>query len=224
MDEAEGRSYSFPSSRRFTSLPEQQVRNPPQVVRGVTDGDLGGATARAARRLERAQERLSRFQQSGVSTSSPEHDITIVNLATKGEDDDDTKGLCAICMSQPRSVRLRPCSHAISCTMCTLRLLDASSHCLKCPICKLAAMTVEWTRPAQCSDRPSARLWALPKGQGVTGGPPATALPTRPCLRRLVTFDEIPTGDRCVSALQLECDPAPLSHPVPLIIAQSEHR
>lgn len=43
--------------------------------------------------------------------------------------------LCALCLERPREVRFG-CGHATSCTWCTLRIIQHSSHqLLKCPTC-----------------------------------------------------------------------------------------
>eukprot|EP00964_Phaeocystis_antarctica_P038359 scaffold21943_cov58-Phaeocystis_antarctica.AAC.1 len=53
-------------------------------------------------------------------------------------DDDDES--CVCCMSCPRTVRTRPCGHALYCELCTIRAVQASG--LKCGVCRGAVLQV----------------------------------------------------------------------------------
>ena len=69
--------------------------------------------------------------------SPPPHPMT----GAEREEDD---GLCSVCMTLPRAVRLRPCGHASSCAQCSVRLVDARTRRLPCPLCKAFATQCEW--------------------------------------------------------------------------------
>ena len=160
------------------------------------------ASAAAARRLQRAQARLVRLPSWRDDQPSPAtvplaepaaepvmeapneaEDPVQLHLApaiapsstTNTDEEDDTD--CSICMSVPRAVRLRPCGHASSCTLCTLRMM--SSQRLSCPICKQRAQTLEWVRPN------TARYSA----------PDVIVARRPPALGRLSTFDATPVAD-----------------------------
>ena len=106
-------------------------------------------------------------------------------------DDDDE---CYICMSQPRTVRLRPCGHACSCAQCTIRMVDVRRRSLRCPICKREALLLDWGQQ-QLHHRTRPPSW---RSHGAVAHG-AAELSTRVSsvtvpLRRLATYEDDPRG------------------------------
>ena len=76
-------------------------------------------------------------------------------MATADEDESDK--ICIICMCEPRAVRFSPCSHANSCEVCTLKLIQhALRKQLQCPECKQTVERLENQSTSQ-SETPIAR-------------------------------------------------------------------
>lgn len=93
-----------------------------------------------------------------------------------GERGDDS--VCAICMSKPRGVRLRPCGHASTCVRCTLKMIDIKIRRISCPLCKRSC--------DRCSIQAAASTATDSGGDG--------AVPA-PALTRMATFDNAPEGE-----------------------------
>ena len=55
---------------------------------------------------------------------------------------------CSVCMSRPRTMRFRPCGHAVCCELCTIKACEPSRQRLPCPACREAVAQLE-LRPAQ---------------------------------------------------------------------------
>jgi hypothetical protein len=51
---------------------------------------------------------------------------------------------CSICMAKPRTVRNRPCGHAICCGLCTVRAVTPSRKKYFCPACRAEVEELEW--------------------------------------------------------------------------------
>merc|ERR1712195_260532 len=50
---------------------------------------------------------------------------------------------CAVCIERPRTVRFRPCGHAVCCDLCTIKACEPSQRRLKCPTCREAVVQLE---------------------------------------------------------------------------------
>lgn len=57
---------------------------------------------------------------------------------------DDVGQSCSICFERPRTVRNRPCGHAVCCGLCTIRSVDAASMRYSCPACRADVEELEW--------------------------------------------------------------------------------
>ena len=44
--------------------------------------------------------------------------------------------MCIACEDRPRAVRNRPCGHAVFCSVCTIKAIDAEHKCFACPTCR----------------------------------------------------------------------------------------
>ena len=56
--------------------------------------------------------------------------------------DEDSES-CAVCIERPRTVRFRPCGHAVCCDLCTIKACEPSQRRLKCPTCREAVAQLE---------------------------------------------------------------------------------
>merc|ERR1712166_848621 len=56
--------------------------------------------------------------------------------------DEDSES-CAVCIERPRTVRFRPCGHAVCCDLCTIKACEPSQRRLKCPTCREAVVQLE---------------------------------------------------------------------------------
>ena len=46
------------------------------------------------------------------------------------------ESMCIACEDRPRVVRNRPCGHAVFCSVCTIKAVDAEHKCFACPTCR----------------------------------------------------------------------------------------
>ena len=81
--------------------------------------------------------------------SAAEKQVPFAKVSDEFHDQEDC---CAICLIEPRAIRLRPCGHAAACAHCMLRMITSTSHqngaaqafeC-HCPLCKHRIAHVEW--------------------------------------------------------------------------------
>ena len=50
---------------------------------------------------------------------------------------------CDVCMERPRTIRYRPCGHAVCCELCTIKACSASQQRLICPTCRETVAQLE---------------------------------------------------------------------------------
>ena len=50
---------------------------------------------------------------------------------------------CGVCMERPRTIRYRPCGHAVCCELCTIKACKPSQQSLICPTCREAVAQLE---------------------------------------------------------------------------------
>ena len=50
---------------------------------------------------------------------------------------------CGVCMERPRTIRYRPCGHAVCCELCTIKACTPSQQRLICPTCREAVAQLE---------------------------------------------------------------------------------
>ena len=51
--------------------------------------------------------------------------------------------LCGVCMERPRTIRYRPCGHAVCCELCTIKACKPSQQRLICPTCREVVAQLE---------------------------------------------------------------------------------
>lgn len=73
-------------------------------------------------------------------------------------DDEVDESSCELCCERPRALRFRPCGHATTCELCTLKLIAHSMNkTAKCPSCttkveRIMLFQTEPSEPGICSD------------------------------------------------------------------------
>ena len=50
---------------------------------------------------------------------------------------------CGVCLERPRTIRYRPCGHAVCCELCTIKACQPSQQRLICPTCREAVAQLE---------------------------------------------------------------------------------
>ena len=50
---------------------------------------------------------------------------------------------CGVCMERPRTIRYRPCGHAVCCELCTIKACEPSQQRLICPTCREVVAQLE---------------------------------------------------------------------------------
>lgn len=70
-------------------------------------------------------------------------DLGALSLHTSDVEEDDGAS-CSICFERVRAVRCRPCGHALSCGLCTVRAINPVTKDYHCPACRTAVTKLEW--------------------------------------------------------------------------------
>ena len=103
---------------------------------------------------------------------------------------------CSICMTAYRAVRLRPCGHASSCALCTLKLIDAKSRRIQCPLCKAHAKQLEWVGLPVVTSAEELPVTLSAGAASLTLSVACVEAPAPPPpLVRLDTFSKAPAGE-----------------------------
>ena len=64
---------------------------------------------------------------------------------TAESEEDDGDDVCCCCLVRPRTLRFRPCGHAVCCELCTIGSCTPRQQLLKCPTCRQAVEQLEVT-------------------------------------------------------------------------------
>lgn len=64
---------------------------------------------------------------------------------TAESDEDDGDDVCCCCLVRPRTLRYRPCGHAVCCELCTIWSCTPRQQLLKCPTCRQVVEQLEVT-------------------------------------------------------------------------------
>jgi hypothetical protein len=117
----------------------------------------------------------SRAKSESVSTKQGGGVSQRRSRAQSASNEDDSE--CAICMSRPRAIRLRPCGHSCACVGCSIKLVDERTRRVKCPICKAKAGQCEWPgKPAEERGAQPPKLARLPTFEKALPGASALSI------------------------------------------------
>jgi ankyrin repeat protein len=169
------------------------------------------------RRQQQSSARLtpSRGGRGGGRSKSARADSPVVARKETLAVADDANNECAVCLTEQRVTRLRPCGHAVTCTHCTLRMVSVDDeYGLCCPLCKQHVKTIEWY-DVPLSAVAGSRLATFPEHDLPLPSPLPSPLPvatgssppgTPPGLRRLPTYDACPPtcDDGAISVFSLQ--------------------